>query len=473
MTMEPHEYARCDATGLRALLAGGDVTAAEVETAARRAIDVANAAVNGLAAPPFEPALHSAADGPFAGVPFLLKDSGPMAEDVPFFLGSRSLTRVRAQHDSDLMRRFRAAGLVTLGLTTAPELGLSFATEPVRTGPTRNPWDLDRGVGGSSGGAAALVAAGAVPVAHANDGAGSIRVPASCCGLVGLKPSRGRVPCGPDTGEAAFGAVAEFAVTRTIRDAAHLLDAVAGPATGDKYTAPPPTRRYAEELTAPTGRLRIAVTTRAWSGAPVDAEVADVTLRAARLLADLGHDVVDAAPTLDWEDVLRGAQGEAAAIAAPMLTAPRRPDPARLEAVSRQVLAEVAELSALELMGMLDAQNRVSRAVGAFFTDHDLLVTPTFGQLPPPHGTLSSDQPGHTLESWLRLLFDHGPFTVVCNITGQPALSVPLGHSANGLPIGVQLVAPYGREDLLFRLGALFEEAVPWRDRMPPVFVGA
>jgi amidase len=465
--MELSEYVRCDATELRAHIAAGDVTAAEVEAVARHALEAANETVNGLAAPLFSPALEHSPDGPFAGVPFLLKDSGPMAEGVEFGLGSRSLRGVRAGHDSDLMRRFRAAGLVTLGRTTVPELAFSFATEPLRHGPTRNPWDPGRGVGGSSGGAAALVAAGAVPVAHANDGAGSIRVPASCCGLVGLKPSRGRTPCGPDIGEAAFGAAVEFALARTIRDAAALLDAVAGPAVGDKYTAPPPAHPYVQDVGREPGRLRVAVSTRGWSGAPVAAEVADVTLRAARLLADLGHDVTEADPVLDRDDVVRGAMGEAAAMAAPMLTAPRRPDPAKMEAVTRQLVAEVAELTALDLMGMLDAQNRVTRAMGAFFTDYDLLVTPTLAQLPPPHGTLSSDQPGHTVESWLRTLFDVGPFTVVFNIAGQPALSLPLGH--NGLPIGVQFVAPYGREDLLFAVGGVFEQAMPWRDRRPPV----
>ncbi|MFD0413739.1 amidase [Streptomyces sp. NPDC127108] len=470
--MELHEYARCDAVGLRELMAAGKVTAAEVEAVARQAVEAADAEVNGLAAPVFSPALDHARQGPLAGVPFLIKDGGPMAEGVEFFAGSRSLSGVRARHDHDLMGRFRAAGLVTLGLTTAPELGLSFATEPLRTGPTRNPWDPGRGVGGSSGGAAAMVASGAVPLAHANDAAGSIRVPASCCGLVGLKPSRGRTPCGPDSGDPVFGAVSEFVLTRTVRDAAHVLDAVQGPGVGDKYTAPPPLRPYAAELPAAPGRLRVAVTTRAWSGADVDTEVAAVTLRVAGLLAELGHDVTEASPALDWEDVVRGAEAEVFAVAAPFLTAPRRPDPARMEAVSRQVLEEGDRLGALDLMAMLDAQNRVSRSVGAFFADHDLLVTPTLGQLPPPHGALSSDEPGHTGASWLRKLFDVGPFTVVFNLAGQPALSLPLGQSRDGLPIGVQFVAPHGREDLLVRLGARLEEALPWSDRTPPAFVG-
>ncbi|MDI6104602.1 amidase family protein [Actinoplanes sp. NEAU-A12] len=470
--MELHEYARYDAVGLRRLMSAGDVTAGEVQDAARRALETANADLNGLALPLFSPALDHAADGPFAGVPFLLKDGGPMAAGIPFTMGSRAIQHAAAWHDSDLMRRFRAAGLVTLGLTAVPEMLLSFATESVRHGTTRNPWAPDRGAGGSSGGAAALVAAGAVPLAHANDGAGSIRVPASCCGLVGLKPSRGRVPCGPDMGEAMFGMAYEFALTRSVRDAAHLLDAVQGPAVGDKYTAPPPRRAYAEELGADPGRLRVAVTTRAWSGVPVDAEVAAATERTARLLEQMGHEVVEAGPAVDWDAAVLALRAELVAIAATFLLGPRPPDPDLLEAVSRRALAELRDLTALDLLGRLDAQNRVSRVVGGFFTEYDLLVTPTLAQLPAPHGTLRYDDPGHTVTSWLDALLAYGPFTSVFNVTGQPAVSLPLGHSVEGLPVGVQLVAGYGREDLLFRVAARLEEAVPWRDRTPPGFVG-
>jgi amidase len=471
--VELHEYARYDGVGLRGLIAAGEVTEAAVEAVARRALDTANAEVNGLALPLFSPALDHAGDGPLTGVPFLIKDSGPLASGVPFFLGSRSLRDgVVARHDADLMTRFRAAGLVTLGLTTVPELVISFATESVRYGPTRNPWDPGRGVGGSSGGAAALVAAGAVPIAHANDGAGSLRIPASCCGLVGLKPSRGRTPCGPDAGEAVLGMACEFALTRTVRDAACMLDAVAGPGIGDKYTAPPAAGRYAGELGADPGPLRVAVTTQAWSGVAVDPEVTAATMRAARMLEELGHIVTDASPAIDWDAVLQGAAAGAIAMAAPLLMAPRRPDPARMEAVSRQILREAEAFGALDLIAAFDAQNRVSRAVGSFFTSCDLLVTPTLGQLPAPHGTLRYDNPGHTLASWLQSIFEYGPFTVVFNISGQPALSLPLGQSESGLPIGVQFIAPYGREDLLFQVAAQLEQAMPWIDRIPGCFAG-
>jgi amidase len=465
--MELHEYAHYDAVGLRDLIRAGEVTSAEVQDVARRALEVANTRLNALALPLFSPALNRADDGPFAGVPFVIKDSGPMAEGVPFFLGSHSLDGVVARRDSDLMTRFRSAGLVTLGLTTVPELALAFATESVKHGPTRNPWDPQRGVGGSSGGAAALVAAGAVPLAHGNDGAGSIRIPASCCGLVGLKPSRGRTPCGPGIGEAAFGMACEFALTRTVRDAAQVLDAIHGPAVGDKYTAPPPERPYAAELQTKPSRLRVAITSRAWSGAPVDPEVAAAANAVGRVLEDMGHAVTDASPTVDWEAVVQAMRAGTVAMAAPFLLAARRPDPARMEAVSRALLTEAQAASALDLIAAFDAQNRVTRNVGAFFTQHDLLVTPTLAQPPVRHGAFDYNDERHGIDSWLRTLFDYGPFTALFNVSGQPAVSLPLVHSSAGLPIGVQLAAPYGREDLLIRIAAQLEHARPWSVRTP------
>ena len=214
------------------------------------------------------------------------------------------------------------------------------------------------------------------------------------------------------------------------------------------------------------------MTTKAWSGVAVDPEVAAAAQAAAATLATLGHDVDEASPAVDWDAAVRSSTGEAVAAAAPFLLAPRQPPAARMEAVSRQVFAEVREFGALELVAAFDAQNRVTRSVGAFFTEYDLLVTPTLGQLPAPHGTLRYDDPDHTLASWLRTLFDYGPFTSLFNISGQPAISLPLGQSAGGLPIGVQFVAPYGREDLLFRVAAQLERALPWAGRTPPVHAG-
>lgn len=469
--LQLHEYAQQDAVGLHDLMRTGAVTAAEVQLVARQALEVANAELNGLAMPLFSAALEHAAEGPLGGVPFLIKDV-PMARGVPFCIGSRSLEGLVAEHDSDLMIRFKAAGLVTLGVTTVPEMAISFFTESVKHGPTRNPWDLERGVGGSSGGAGALVAAGAVPIAHGNDGAGSLRIPASCCGLVGLKPSRGRTPCGPDTGEAGFGTSYEFGLTRTVRDAAHLLDAIQGPAIGDKYAAPPPRGCYADELERPPQPLRVAFTTRAWSGVSVDSEVAEAVCLTARTLEAMGHQVCDASPAIDWDAVMHSSVAGMIAIAAPYLMAPRPPHPSKLEAVSRQILDEAKTLSALDLVSAFGAQNRVTRSVGAFFAAYDLLVTPTLGQLPAPHGTLQYDDPAHTTTSWLESLFAYGPFTVVFNISGQPAISLPLSRSHSGLPIGVQIVAPYGREDLLFKIAAQLEQAMPWKEHAPHSSVG-
>jgi len=274
-------------------------------------------------------------------------------------------------------------------------------------------------------------------------------------------------------GEPMFGMAEQFALTRTVRDAAHLLDAVQGPGVGDKYTAPPPTRRYADEVGAEPPRLRVAVTTQAWSGAAVDSEVAAAAVRVGRVLQEMGHQVTEASPAVDWDATIHSARTEIAAVAAPFLMAPRPPHPAKLEAVSRQVLDEVQHLSALDLLAGLDAQNRVTRSVAAFFTSHDLLITPTLGQLPAPHGTLHYDDPHHTVTSWLETLFSYGPFTMVFNASGHPAISLPLAESSSGLPIGVQLVGPYGREDLLLRVAARLEQALPWKDRTPPHSVAA
>ncbi|MFV2022872.1 amidase [Micromonospora sp. LOL_023] len=385
--MKLYEYACLDAVGLRELLRGGELRPAEVEDLARRAIEQVDPDLNALTGPLFDQPLTSDPDGPLAGVPFLLKDSGPFARGVAFSLGSRAIHGAVAGEDHDLMARFRAAGLATLGKTTVPELGLSFATESARHGPTRNPWDMTRGVGGSSGGAAALVAAGAVPLAHGNDGGGSIRVPASCCGLVGLKPSRGRTPCGPQVGEAGFGQIIEFGLCRTVRDVAHLLDAVSDPPVGDKYVAPPPGRPYTDELRAAPGVLRVAVMTKPWAGTPVLSQVADIAVTTAHVLEWIGHTVVKAAPAVDAEDIIEASTLAVATTGAALLRAPH--DAVGLEAVSRRILVETRRATAMDIISATEAQHRVTRPINRFFLDHDLLVTPTLAQLPAPHGTLS------------------------------------------------------------------------------------
>ncbi len=447
--MRSDEYAVHDAHGLRELLVSRAVSSTEIEAVARESLEEANAAVNGLAMEPFGVALEHASDGPLSGIPFVIKDSGPMAKNVPFFCGSRALEGIVASDDSPLMKRVRGAGLVTLGLTTQPEFGASFATEPLRTGPTRNPWDLSRGAGGSSGGAAALVAAGAVPIAHGNDGAGSIRVPASCCGLVGLKPTRGRIPSGWD-GPNPFGLTVEGVLTRSLRDTARFLDVM---------------QTIASSVAEPR-RLRVAWTARTWSGARVDPEVAAAAERTARVLDQLGHDVAEASPAVDWPAVIDVMHAGLVVAARPWLT-PRRPPDHTLEAVTRQILLEADKASAMDLMAAFEAQHRLTCDVGRFFADRDLLITPTLGRPPAPHGTLRYDDPVEKLTDWHHQLFDYGPFTAVFNVTGQPAISLPLAHSHAGLPIGVQLVARHGAEATLLRTAAQLEAALPWQHRTP------
>jgi amidase len=466
------EYSKLDALGLRELVRRGEVTEDELASVARQAIVTVDSELNALALPLFEKPLEHDS-GPFGGVPFVIKDVGPVAEGVPFTCGSRLFEGATAPRDTALMQRFREAGLAAIGATNVPEMAISFATESALHGVTRNPWDLERGTGGSSGGSAALVAAGAVPFAHGDDAAGSIRVPAACCGVVGLKPSRGRTPSGPYEWESFFGLGYGFGLTRTVRDAAALLDALHGPAPGEKYTAPAPVRPWTHEVGRNPGALRVAVTTEAWSGVPIDAECAAAASRVAGELEQLGHEVQHASPAIDGEDIVRVFVPLTTTVVAETMAGSRR-EISRdvLEAVSWTLFQEAQGLTALDLAAGFAAANAISRAVGRFFLEHDLLVTPTLGRLPAPHGTLRYGDPEHTVESWLRSIFDYGPFTAAFNISGEPAMSLPLAESRSGLPIGIQLVAPYGREDLLIQVAGQLEQALPWSDRRPPVTVG-
>ncbi len=469
--LEIDEYARLDAVGLADLVRTGQVGAAEVERVARRALERAHGDLNALTGPLWDPAPAHSPDGPLGGVPVVVKDSGPFVRGRSFSLGSRALVGAVAHTDHTLMARMRAAGLVALGQSTVPELALGLATESRRYGVTRNPWDPERGVGGSSGGAAALVAAGAVPLAHASDGGGSLRVPASACGLVGLKPGRGRTPCGPLTGEAAFGMVSEFVLTRTVRDAAHLLDALGGPAVGEKYVPPPPSRPYARALTTGPGRLRVAVTTTPWAPTTVDVQVREAALTAGHLVEWIGHHVDQAHPDLAYEDTVEAMTLVMVSTGAALLGSGRGVDPDALGAVARRVLSRTRRCSALEVMAGLEAQHRLTRALGVFLDEYDVLVTPTLGRLPAPHGVFDTDDQHHTLRSWLEQAAAYAPFSAPANVAGVCALSLPLAQSREGLPIGVQLMAAAGREDVLLALAAQLEQAAPWEGRRPPLHV--
>ncbi|XXT14833.1 amidase family protein [Sorangium sp. So ce429] len=475
--MKISDYAECDATGLAQLIAAREVSAAEVQRAARAAIEQVNPALNALVGDLFDEPLACNADGPFRGVPFAIKDLAIHAEGVPTRLGSRLTGRgIPFPYDTELMARFRQAGLAVLGRTATPEFGFNAATESIANGPTRNPWDVARTPGGSSGGSAALVAARALPAAHANDGGGSIRIPAGWCGLVGLKPTRGRTPPGPDFDEMLGGMAIEFAVTRTVRDAAALLDAVHGAGVGDKFEIRPPGRPYVEEVGAPPGRLRVAVTARSWSGTAVDPEHVQAVLAVGRELASLGHVVEEASPSVDWEPFLKAqlaiwtcfvassALGLSAALGVPL-------GPEVLEATTLASVEYSQRLTALDLHDAHHVCNTVRRTVAGFFQRHDVLITPTVATPPPPLGTLDANDASLGAEGWMDKLFGIIPFTPLFNVTGQPAMSLPLAETSAGLPIGVQLVGRYGAEETLFRLAAQLEQALPWRARRPKAVI--
>jgi amidase len=368
------------------------------------------------------------------------------------------------------VRRQKRAGLIVVGKTNVPEFGILPTTESTYWGRCKNPWDTSRTTGGSSGGSAAAVASRWVPMAHANDGGGSIRIPASCCGLFGLKPTRGRNPLGPDHGDLFHGLVVEHAVTRSVRDSAALLDATAGPDVGDPYAAPAPERPYADEVGRDPGRLRIAVTRTATSGVPIHADCVAAVDETAKLLESLGHHVEEGAPQLDGEAVKRGfismwgvcigaAVDEMAALVGRTVT------PDNVEPLTWAMCQMSATTSAREHLRALAAVRKVARQVSRFFVDYDLLLSPTNAEPPPALGSFDA-VPGNPLAGLVRAgLFV--PFTPIANVTGQPAMSLPL-HMAGGLPIGVQVMGRFGAEGTLFRLAAQLEAARPWAHRRPP-----
>ncbi len=468
--MNASEYLQYDALGLAALVRNGEVTAAELAACAAAMVEQWNPDINAVLEmfADVDAILSDAPRGAaFSGVPFLIKDLVIQAQGRLNEMGSRLGAGLVAQADSDLMTRFRRAGLVTLGRTASPEMGYNVATETLQAGICRNPWDLSRSPGGSSGGSAAAVAAGIVPVAHANDGGGSIRIPAACCGLVGLKPTRGRVPIGPGSAEGLYGFGIEFALTRTVRDAAALLDAVQGPGVGDPYVIPAPATSYSLSSQRPPGSLRIGFSAEAWSGVPVDPEIRAALLAVARACEDMGHRVEEARPPLDAEAFARANTDLWSANIAHWVTdicaATGRPaNHSTLEQSTLAVHEHGMSLSAVDLLHADDMFNRVSRDFGRFFVDYDLLLTPTTAQLPWPIGQQASDGGDYTARTWTDHVFSVAPFTAVFNCTGQPAIALPLARSAGGLPIGIQFAAGFGREDRLLALAAVFEQAMPW-----------
>ena len=466
-----------DATAQADLVRRGEVSPPELVEAAIGRIERVNPRLNAVVTPMFEEARAVAAGGglrgPFAGVPFLLKDIGASYAGVPTSCGSGFMRGLVPDHDSGLVARLRGAGLVVLGKTNTPELGIQPTTEPRLFGPCRNPWEPTRSAGGSSGGSAAAVAAGLVPMAHAGDGGGSIRIPASCCGLFGIKPTRARVSLGPDAGDDMSGLVVQHAITRSVRDSAALLDATAGPMPGDPYPAPPQERPFAQEVGAAPGVLRVAFSAWAPTGAAVHEDCVAAVRDAAELCEALGHEVEEAAPAaLDGEgiwqafDVLWSA-GVASGIAGAARALGREPFPHELEPLTWALYEMGRRFSAADYLLAVAALQRLSRDVAGFFSSYDVWLTPTLAEPPVPLGTFDSP-PGDPLRGYRRAE-EYVPFTPLQNVTGQPAMSVPLFWNAGGLPVGAHFAARYGDEATLFRLAAQLEEARPWAARRPPI----
>ena len=466
----PNDLAFLDATAQAELVRNKEVRPIELVEAAIARIERLNPTLNAVVTPMYDLARTVAGGklpaGPFTGVPFLLKDLMASYAGVKMSLGMKLLRDFVPDHDSELVVRLKRAGLIVVGKTNLPELGILPTTEPLLFGPCRNPWDTERTTGGSSGGSAAAVAAGMVPMAHANDGGGSIRIPAACCGLFGLKPTRARNPLGPDFGDIFSGLVAEHAVTRSVRDSAALLDATAGPDVGDPYWAPPPARPFIQEVGADPGRLRIAFAVRAYTGVPVHADCVNAVEKAARLCADLGHDVEEVDPKIDGETVARAFTVLWSAGCASTLKAlgVRK---GQVEPLTWELGEMGNHYGAADYVIALQTLQRVSRDTARFFLGYDLLLTPTLAEPPVTLGAFDSP-PDNPLQGFRRAgLF--APFTPICNITGQPAMSVPLFANSDNLPVGIQFIGRFGDEATLFRLAAQLEQARPWADRRPPV----
>ena len=483
-----------DATEMAELVSSGEASPAELVDAAIERIESVNGELNAVIHPLYEEAREAAAgevpDGPFKGVPFLLKDLGATFAGQPMHMGMQALKDAdfRSPVDTYLATRFRDAGLITVGKTNTPELGILPTTEPAAYGATKNPWDTSRTPGGSSGGSGAAVAAGMVPMAHANDGGGSIRIPASNNGLVGLKPTRQRITEGPLVGDNLSGLTAELVVSKSVRDAARILDVVHGPAPGDPYVAPEPLRPYADELADESGGLKVGTMTEP----AVEAEVAEECIAAvegaAKLLESLGHEVTGSSPVdsigaggaggeeagMQIQDsfLTRWAGGQAAILDQFGALLGRELGPDDVEPLTWTLAGIGRERSAGRYLADVTLHQGITRMIAGWFAaGHDLLLTPTMAEVAPKLGEIDDTRSDDPMDAFHRS-FPSGAFTALFNVTGQPAISLPLHWTEEGVPVGVQLVAPFGREDLLIRVAAQLERAQPWADRTPGVFAG-
>ena len=490
-----HKY---DGLGLAELVRTKQISCAELAEYTIARIETYNPKINAVIHKMYDKARKAAEnklpEGSFMGVPFLLKDATDTVEGEPTSSGSSILRNIPRLRDNEIVQRYRTAGLIFVGKTNLSEFCLLPYTEPKAFGPTCNPWDLTRTAGGSSGGSAAAVAACLVPLAGGNDGGGSIRTPASCCGVFGLKPTRGRTPSGPEVGDLWRGFAQEHVLTRSVRDSAAMLDAIAGPDVGAPYWAPPIEQPYLQEVTAEPGRLRVAFTSHPFLGKDVHEDCKKGLEATVHLLEQLGHDVVEAAPKVDKE-----------AFSLAFLTVIAAETRAEVDSLS-SLLGRKASLSdfetgtrAMALLGntltageyakALNYLYASARAIGSFFENYDVLLTPTLSQPPTPIGSLQPSKAEHFLiglqgrlnAAWLmkvchvinalaNKIFDFMPYTPVFNVTGQPAMSVPLYWNESNLPIGMHFVGRFGDEATLFRLAGQLERAQPWFNHTPPGF---
>lgn len=471
------DYADHDGLGLAALVKSGQISPAELVEAAIERIERHNGALNAVVYKAYDEARAAARgplpDGPFKGVPFLIKDLGMPVAGWPRSNGSRFTRDIVDQEDGGLTARYRATGVIPLGKTNTPEYGITGTTEGAYLGACRNPWNPEHISGGSSGGAASAVAAGVVPIAHASDGLGSIRIPAAICGLVGLKVTRDRNPNLPDGFDYAAGFVVDHVVTRTVRDSAAMLDATGYPEPGSPYPAPPKARPYMQELEASPGRLRIAWSAETPSGKPIHPEVQAALERTAALLKGLGHEVIERGLGLDYRALyaarapLSGANF-AAGMARLIDQIGREPEEHELEPLTWASLKGGRKVSGADALRSLQELRMLNRRTLAAFEDIDVYLCPVTGAPTPKVGYI--DPVGLEPREVNRRQAEVFPFTPPFNFSGQPSLSLPLEQDANGLPIGMMFTARYADEATLFRLAAQLEKEAPWKDRRPALW---
>ena len=473
------EYSDYDAMGLAELIAGKQVSAQEVLDAAIAAIEKLNPSLNAIIHTMYDEARDSISshlpDTNVAGVPYALKDIGLLYTGAPTQCGSRLFNDFIPDHDSTLVERLRRAGVLILGKTNTPEFALTVATEPRQFGPTHNPWKRGYSCGGSSGGSVAAVAARMLPAAHAGDGGGSIRVPAAHCGLVGFKPTRARNPHGPDLGEGWSGLSVDHAVTRSVRDTAALLDQTHGPAAGDPYYAPLQLGRFVDEVGEDPACLRIAYSTDAPNGAPVHDECKAATTKAAKLCTELGHQVEEASFKFDMAAMLWAfrviiSSNVHNVIEARLEELGRKLHKDDLEQITRLRGEEYQRYSGADYATATQLLHGIGRQMGAFFEQYDIILTPTAAQPPLALGVI--DMGADDLDVFDDALFGHAPFTAHFNVSGNPAISLPLHWSEDGLPVGVHFGGRFGEDGTILRLASQIEKANPWQDRRPPVVAG-